>query len=195
MSQNFYEVVRKIKILLTSIGVYNSDVYSERCAKKYIEGKITDLNIFLEFDYRIKDLEERIKNKLPKDYIDFIKDYNGNAAGYGEWLFIEDIQLATEYDIQEYQIIEGYPEILSKKDLKSMIPIYVDNDSYVLLDLRDNGKGIFVIWSDEIELGFQAKNFKEFKELMIAYARSADEEGRELIECNFFNFEKDEDID
>lgn len=31
------------------------------------------------------------------------------------------------------------------------------------MDTRENGKGVFMIWPDEEELGFQSKSFEEFK--------------------------------
>lgn len=189
MSKSIHEITKEIKNLLNNIGVYNSDVYSKRCSKKVISGEVDDMNTFLDFDYRIQDLEERINHKLPEDYVAFIKDHNGKMAGYGEWLFIEDIQLATEYDIKHFQLIRQENNLLTLEDLKFMIPIYFENDSYVLLDLRENGKGVFIIWSDELELAFQSKNFTEFKESIVSYAESEKLKGNDFVECDCFSFD------
>jgi hypothetical protein len=70
--------------------------------------------------------------------------------------------LASEYDIENYQLVEE-GALLNLDELKYIIVLLVDNDSYVVADLRPDGKGVFQIWSDEMELGCQSKNILEFK--------------------------------
>lgn len=118
----------------------------------------------MNFDDRLKETEKRLNAKLPKDYLEFIKENEGKSAGFDEWFFIDKLYLATEYDIPEFIIIEECPALLNEEDCKYLIPILKDNDAYVVIDIRKNGKGVFIIWSDETELGFQSANFTGFKE-------------------------------
>ncbi len=119
---------------------------------------------------RLKKLEERIGLKVPQDLADFLEIYEGKHINYGEWYTLEEINLASDFDIENYEMVEE-GELLNLEELQYMIVLLVDNDSYVIADLRPDGKGIFQIWSDEIELGCQSKNIKEFKEKTAQYKK------------------------
>lgn len=106
--------------------------------------------------------EEHLGHKLPQDYLDFIKDYGSQCVGFGYWFDLEELELATEYDIVNFLVVEEHPELLSEEDCKHLLPILSDNDSYIVMDLREDGKGVFIIWSDEVGLGFQSSTFTEF---------------------------------
>jgi hypothetical protein len=119
---------------------------------------------------RIKKLEDRIGLKLPNDLVDFLEAYEGKEINYGEWFNLENILLASKYDIENYQLVEE-GALLNLDELKYIIVLLVDNDSYVVADLRPDGKGVFQIWSDEMELGCQSKNILEFKKEMKKYEK------------------------
>ena len=46
--------------------------------------------------------EEHLGHKLPQDYLDFIKDYGSQCVGFGYWFDLEELELATEYDIVNF---------------------------------------------------------------------------------------------
>jgi len=117
----------------------------------------------MNFEERIKSAEKRLGIKLPIDYIKFIEEHEGQPAGCDEWFYVNKLEFATEFDIPNFVIIEERPDLLNEEDCKYLIPILKDNDAYVVIDIRKNGKGVFIIWSDETELGFQSENFTEFK--------------------------------
>lgn len=116
------------------------------------------------FEERLIETENRLGIKFPKDYIDFIKIHEGQQSGFDEWFYIDKLQFATEFDIPEFVIISERPDLLNEEDCKYLIPILKDNDAYAVIDTRDNGKGVFIIWSDEEELGFQSTSFTDFIE-------------------------------
>lgn len=116
----------------------------------------------MSFDERLINTEKRLGIKLPEDYIEFIKIHEGQTSGFDEWFYIDHLEFSTEYDVLEFLIIEERPDILNKEDCKYLIPILKDNDAYAVIDTRKDGKGVFMIWSDEVELGFQSPNFKSF---------------------------------
>ena len=118
----------------------------------------------MNFEERIKSAEKRLGIKLPNDYIEFIEEHEGQPAGFDEWFYVNELDFATEFDIPNYVIIEERPDLLNEEDCKYLIPILKDNDAYAVIDTRANGKGVFMIWSDEEELGFQSKSFNEFIE-------------------------------
>ena len=116
------------------------------------------------FEERLIETENRLGIKFPPDYIDFIKIHEGQQAGFDEWFYIDQLKFATEYDIPEFVIISERPDLLNEEDCKYLIPILKDNDAYAVIDTRNDGKGVFIIWSDEEELGFQSTNFTDFIE-------------------------------
>lgn len=118
----------------------------------------------MNFEERIMSTEKRLGIKLPNDYIDFIEGYEGQPSGFDEWFYVNELDFATEFDIPNFVIIEERPDLLNEEDCKYLIPILKDNDAYAVIDTRENGKGVFMIWSDEEELGFQSKSFNEFIE-------------------------------
>jgi hypothetical protein len=172
-------------------GIYDVDAFIIELVNKIADGANINIDGLLLIDNRINNLQDRLGFNLPEDYIKFLRKHSGSVAGYGEWFTIENINFAYEFDIINYYIVENNPELLSEDDLQYMIPIYSENDSYVLLDLRtdENSKGVFVIWSDEEELAFKSKTFTEFKKKAKAHAKKAENAGDELIECDFFNFD------
>jgi hypothetical protein len=121
------------------------------------------MNSFLE---KIKEVESRLNFTLPIDYINFIEPYLGQATGFGYWFDLNELALAIEYDIPNFLIIEECPHLISEEDCNYLLPILADNDAYIVMDLRvaTESKGVFMLWSDECELGFQSATFTEFIE-------------------------------
>lgn len=110
---------------------------------------------------RVEKAEERLGYKLPKDYLEFIEKYEDWDNGWATWFNLDDLTFASEYDIPNFIIVEEYPELLSEEDCQHIIPVLSDNDAYIVLDLRENGKGAFMVWSDEEEIGFKSKTFEQ----------------------------------
>jgi hypothetical protein len=136
--------------------------------KEYLE-KVREAEKQLEYKHeefleRVRRAEERLGYKLPLDYIQFIEKYEGLGDGWFEWFGIDDLQLASGYDIPNFVLIEETPDLLNEEDCEHIVPVFRDNDSYIVIDLRENGKGVFIIWSDETELGYQSKTFSELVE-------------------------------
>lgn len=181
--------------IYASAGIHNVGSFLYNLSLRINSGEDINIKELLIFENRISNLEKKIGFKLPQDYIEFLKEHSGDFAGYGEWFAIECIELANQFDIINYNIIEEFPEIISESDLSYMIPIYFDDGYYVVMDLRNDetSKGVFVIWHDEDNIEFQSKSFTEFKINAEKYAKESLENGRELVECDFFNFDSLED--
>lgn len=137
------------------------------------------------YSERIKDLEKRICYKLPKDFIEIYEKYEGMLAVSGEWKYLEEISLAKDFDIINFLIITERPELLNIEDCNHIIPLLVDNDAYVVMDLREEGKGVFIIWSDEEELGFQSKNFKTFIDNLEEIKKNKSNLGEDFLDFNY----------
>lgn len=138
--------------------------YREFLLTEFKKDPELDIEYYFVFENRIKLLEDRIGYKLPDDFVEFYRDYDGVQVINGEWMLLEEINLANQFDIINYTMMEDSPELLNEDDCNHIIPLLVDNDAYVVMDLRENGKGVFVIWSDEEELGWQQPTFGEFIE-------------------------------
>ncbi len=176
------EIIEELKNKIPEIDISALHDYA-----KFIESKnldTFDIAYFTDINNRLIFLEERLGTELPVDYKKFISSLDETILDTAEWIYPEEISFAVDFDIVNFIIVEEFPELLSIDDCRYIIPILRDNDSYVLMDLRDNGKGVFVIWSDEEELAFQSKSFTEFKKRVTSFIKK----NPESIEFNFFDF-------
>lgn len=146
-----------------------------------------DMDYYFIYENRIKLLEDKIGYKLPDDFVEFMKEYEGKQVVDGEWFTLEMIELARDYDIINYSILEEMPELLNEEDCNHIIPIFVDNGSYVVMDLREDGKGVFIIWHDEDEIGFQQPTFGEFIENLREEIKKAKLEGNDNFCFNYLD--------
>lgn len=151
-----------------------------------------DIDYYFVFENRIKLLEDRIGYKLPDYFVEFYRTYDGVQVMNGEWMLLEEIELANQFDITNYLMIEERPDLLSEEDCDHIIPLLVDNDAYVVMDLREDGKGVFVIWSDEEELGWQQPTFGEFIDNLKMEVERAKEEGNDDFCFNYIDKYDDE---
>ena len=147
----------------SSVGInIESMTYREFMVNEFIKNPNLNMDDYLTYEKRIKLLEERIGTKIPEDFVELYKNYDGRFVMNGQWFPLESILLAKHFDIINFLVIEERPDLLSIEDCEHVIPLLVDNDAYIVMDLRDDGKGVFVIWADEEEIAFQYPTFSEF---------------------------------
>jgi hypothetical protein len=178
-SNEDFTFLRNLEARGRDLGIIVSHEYKMFILEEFQKNPDLDIEYYFIFENRIKLLEERIGYKLPDDFVEFFKAYDGLQVVDGEWFQLEDISLAKDFDIINFQIIEERPDLLSEEDCNHIIPLLSDNDAYVVMDLREDGKGVFVIWSDEEELAFQKPTFGEFIENIkeeIQRAKEADDQ-------------------
>lgn len=191
MTEKDLEFIRKVEARFNSWGHSIPSTYREFMLNEFKKDPELDIEYYFVFENRIKLLEERIGYTLPDDFVEFYRIYDGVLVVDGEWMLIEEIDLANKFDIVNYLMIEESPELLNEEDCNHIIPLLVDNDAYVVMDLRENGKGVFVIWSDEEELGFQQPTFGEFIENLKAEVQRAKESDNQNFCFNYIEEYKD----
>jgi len=182
--RNFIQEFRKKANLA---GINMSFEYTDFILNEYRENPDIDIEYFFVYENRIKLLEERIQHKLPDDFVEFMKEYDGVQTVNGEWFSLEEMSLAIDFDIINFIMIEEESDLLNLDDCNYLMPILVDNDAYVVMDLRENGKGVFVIWSDEEELGFQQTTFSEFIENLREEIKAAKEADNDNFCFNYLD--------
>lgn len=185
------EFIRKVEARFNSWGHSIPSTYREFMLNEFKKDPELDIEYYFVFENRIKLLEERIGYTLPDDFVEFYRTYDGVQVVDGEWMLLEEIELANQFDITNYLMIEDRPDLLSEEDCDHIIPLLVDNDAYVVMDLREDGKGVFVIWSDEEELGFQQPTFGEFIENLKEEIQRAKESDNQNFCFNYIEEYKD----
>lgn len=183
--------INKIEARFNSWGHSIPYEYRDFLLNEFKKDPELDVEYYFVFENRIKLLEDRIGYKLPDDFVEIYRHYDGVQVNNGEWMLLEEIDLANKFDIVNYLMIEESPDLLNEEDCNHIIPLLVDNDAYVVMDLRENGKGVFLIWSDEEELAFQQPTFGEFIENLKVEVQRAKESGNENFSFNYVD--KDED--
>lgn len=187
--------IRELQSRFNKMGHSIPWSYREFMLNEFRKDPELDIDYYFVFENRIKLLEDRIGYKLPDDVVEFYRTYDGVLVMNGEWMLLEEIQLANEFDIVNYLMIEDRPDLLSREDCDHIIPLLIDNDAYVVMDLRKDGKGVFMIWSDERELGWQQSTFGEFINNLKMEVERAKEEGNDDFCFNYidkYNGEYDE---
>jgi len=130
-----------------------------------------------EFKKIVKQKEKELDIKLPQDYLEYLgEDKEFLSKNGATWFPVSELMSAEEYDIPNFELIEnwnehvddilGYWELDIKRNLplRKWIPLFAENDSYLIYDARENGLGFFIIWSDETEIGMRCDTFTEFLE-------------------------------
>ncbi|MBO6109615.1 MAG: SMI1/KNR4 family protein [Methanobrevibacter sp.] len=125
----------------------------------------------------VAEKERELGIKLPRDYIEYLGSDSEFVSRNGAvWFPISELMSAEEYDIPNFEIVEDWNEhiddiishweldIKRNLNLSKWIPLFAENDSYLIYDARENGLGFFVIWSDETEIGMRFDTFSEFME-------------------------------
>jgi hypothetical protein len=136
-----------------------------------------------EYLEKIAQAEASMGVKLPQDFINFFEEYEGMSVMNGEWFTIADLGTADLFDIPEFEVMQNLPENLFKQtEYNKLVPVLSDNDGYVIIDTRENGLGVFVIWSDEENLEYQNKTFTEF----VNDIRQSVDSG-ENLNCNYLD--------
>lgn len=177
--------IREVESRFNKMGHSIPCSYRKFMLNEYKADPELDIEYYFVFENRIKMLEDRIGYKLPDDFVEFYRTYDGVQVMNGEWMLLEEIELANQFD--NYLMIEERPDLLSEEDCNHIIPLLVDNYSYVVMDLREDGKGVFVIWSDEEELAWQQPTLGEFIDNLKMEVKRAKEEGNDDFCFNYID--------
>lgn len=98
-SNEDFTFLRNLEARGRSLGIIVSDEYKMFILDEFQKNPALDIEYYFIFENRIKLLEDRIGYKLPDDFVEFFKVYDGLQVVDGEWFQLEDIALAKDLSL------------------------------------------------------------------------------------------------
>lgn len=126
-------------------------------------GEAFEVSEYLDFDHRVARAEKRLGRTLPDDVVEFLREHAGLCSddGMGLWSGPEALVMASECDPDDF-MLPGDTEPLCVDDLEHLLTLADMEGCHLLVDLREDGLGVFPFWGDSDSILIQAPTLAEF---------------------------------